>query len=492
MTEPTRTNAPELGQYPHELDRLVVDTRHAKLVLDVLEVAAPSRVDAEEKAPADVEDKAPELGLTLLKLNDIGRVRQNLATQVQPENVPGDSTEWCDLDWVLYYLRSIYAYRYAGWTPMMGKNRIMTGVQFVTYPNAELPPPASFYSPQRANLDTVEGPINDAIKEDAIKEDADRRAGVRAGHRGAGVRAGILDTCLYEHSLLAGRYIAAKDSLIPRDPQRPVSDVEGHAAFLSSLVVTEAPAAELDVRHVRKVVSADHEAPVRTATVWDTACQMAQYADSGVQILNCSWVCYTRDGKPPLVLERAVSRLAPRVLIVAAAGNHGLGDSAFGGTEEDRVKYGIPPRNAPAYPAALPDVVAVGALDGDEFADFNPRGVGKDDVAPWIDVFGPGVNVKGAYFGDGQTQDVSVVQRDEDGKVVLGANGEVQYVQQPFDGAAEWSGTSFATATLTGAVAAHLQPHLSPREALNEVLKNDDRFDGPAKDLALEQDRDSA
>jgi hypothetical protein len=470
MTELTRTNAPEQGQYPYKPDMLVVDTRHAKLVLNALGMTNPPVAEV----------KAPELGLTLLKLHDIGRIRENVTDEATSARDrlgwPAADPDWSALDCLLSDLRAIFECRYAGWTPTMGKNRILAGVEFVTYPNATLPPPASFYPPKPASRADVERRISDAIQEGA--------------NRGAGVRVGILDTRLYEHSLLAGRYIAAKDSLIPRDP-RPASYIEGHAAFLSSLVVAEAPAVELDVRHVRKV-SADHEAPVRTDTVWDTACQLAQYADSGVQILNCSWVCYTRDGKPPLVLERAVSRLAPRVLIVAAAGNHGLGDSAFGGTEEDRVKYGIPPRNAPAYPAALPDVVAVGALDGDDVADFNPRGVGKDDVAPWIDVFGPGVNVKGAYFGDGQTQDVSVVQRDEDGKVVLGANGELQYVQQPFDGAAEWSGTSFATATLTGAVAAHLLPYLSPREALNETLKSDARFRGPAKDLALKQDPDSA
>lgn len=61
-------------------------------------------------------------------------------------------------------------------------------------------------------------------------------------------------------------------------------------------------------------------------------------------------------------------------------------------------------------PAALDGVLAVGAVDDEGVpAGFNPRN-GEDDaqVAPWIDVFAPGVEVTSTYLGEVGGEDVRI------------------------------------------------------------------------------------
>ncbi len=191
---------------------------------------------------------------------------------------------------------------------------------------------------------------------------------------------------------------------------------------------------------------------------------MMQYLRDGARILNCSWACYTKDGRPPFVLERALAVLTPKLLVVAAAGNHGQFWSkkkGEDGEKEDkkyREKNMLPARDAPAYPAALPNVVAVGASGPDGPATFNPiawgTGAGGKEriaaLAPWINVLAPGVAVRGPYFGDEREEEVRVPDK------APSAVREQKYRTKEFNGEAEWSGTSFATnysgrATLTSA-----------------------------------------
>jgi subtilisin family serine protease len=157
---------------------------------------------------------------------------------------------------------------------------------------------------------------------------------------------------------------------------------------------------------------------------------MMAFAESGVDILNLSLGCRTADGRPPLLMARAAELLSQRMLLVAAAGNHHLS----------------PTPTAPTWPAALPDVIAVGALEADGSpADFSPR-------LPWLTCSALGRGVVGAYA----TGDVTML----DGSVDTFSTGY-----------AEWSGTSFATATVSGVVAAHTVPgRVSAHEALRAVL----------------------
>ena len=143
---------------------------------------------------------------------------------------------------------------------------------------------------------------------------------------------------------------------------------------------------------------------------------------------------------PSMVMARAVERLSPKTLIVAAAGNHGLTVGWVNGLTE----------HSPTWPAALPNVVAVGADDPltGTLAGFSPR-------LPWVTCTAPGEGVVAAYL----TADVTTEE-------------EPGVLPTHFEGYARWSGTSFATAAVSGAVAARMRPRVDAWEALDELLNH--------------------
>jgi membrane-anchored mycosin MYCP len=95
-------------------------------------------------------------------------------------------------------------------------------------------------------------------------------------------------------------------------------------------------------------------------------------------------------------------------------------------------------------------VVAVGARAQDEsLASFSPR-------LPWITCTAPGVTVLGDYL---DAPDIALM----DG------------TKAQFDGYATWSGTSFATAITSGAIAARtVRGRVTARQALAELLAERD------------------
>jgi Subtilase family len=208
---------------------------------------------------------------------------------------------------------------------------------------------------------------------------------------GKGVGVGILDTRLFPHPDLDGRYLASYGTLASEVPARP-PDQEAHATFIAGVVLEWAPNANLVVDHVL------NEEDIATSS-WRVATKMARFADAGVTVLNISFGAATDDDEAPLVLTRAVEVLNTHgVVVVAAAGNNG-------------------PSKRKIWPAALPDVVAVGAgtNTGGQFvsAKFSPK-------ASWVDLTAPGVEIYSTYKASGY---------------------------------ATWSGTSFASAAVSGAIA---------------------------------------
>src|SRR5206468_3910144 len=116
---------------------------------------------------------------------------------------------------------------------------------------------------------------------------------------GAGIRIGVLDTRLLAHPALAGRYGATAHALLR--PASPMDELAGHATFIAGLILKRAPGAWLDVR---AILSEDQA----WSTSWQVARAMADFAGSGVDVLNVSFGCFTDDNQPPLVLRRAVER----------------------------------------------------------------------------------------------------------------------------------------------------------------------------------------
>jgi Subtilase family len=378
-----------------------------------------------------------QLGLTLLTLTDVAGAGQALERRRRAEApdapVPPVSS---DLDRLLAELRTLAERRYAGWVPTVGKNRTLTGVQFKPYSNGggfSRPTPVPAPKP-------VPGSVPDG--------------------REARVRVGLLDTRLSPHRQLTGRYLADHDALVAPVPEgRRRLWWEGHATFIAGVVQQHAPTAVLDVgTALRPGVAPDSTGSTAdedwTMAVWDFAARLADYQDAGVSVINLSVGVAAADGKPPLVLERAIAQLTPSVVVVAAAGNHGTGRL----TDAQRADGGLPPRGAALFPAALDNVLAVGALDGSAAAEFNPCGAGGTGTAPWIDVFAPGVDVVSTYLGDGGGEKVLI--RDAAGEDLV-----------DFAGWASWSGTSFAAGEITGAVAALLARGYGAPEAVAEVRK---------------------
>jgi hypothetical protein len=260
--------------------------------------------------------------------------------------------------------------------------------------------------------------------------------------RGHGVRVGLLDTRLFPAKSLTGHYIAGPDDLLDPDADE-FTMFDGHCAFVSSCILQRAPAAALYVHHVLDSGG--------NGSAWDAAKAMAQMAQTGLDVVNLSFGEFlTDDNTAPMVLETAVKKFSPETVVVAAAGNNGNVKELT----PELVHEGVRPNSA-SYPAALPDVVGVGALDQDgKRAAFTP------DPAPWIALLAPGVGLTGAYVRGR----VAIQQTNADGRLI-----KENVVH--FGGTAIWEGCSFAAGIVSGEIAARTVPgHRSARQALDEIL----------------------
>lgn len=419
-------------------DQLVVAVPHLREIYGVLSGAGMTCVEA---------DSIPELGLALVKVSKVGtsasdirRRKADLAGRAAAKRKLDGVDQVPDLDLVIDFLRDEFRRNYGGWIPTIGKNRHVESINGFPHISGGAAEPPQF----AADIPGLEPPTAPA---------------------GRGVRVGVLDTRLLAHPALTGRYQVERGGLLPDAPE--ADELAGHATFVSGLVAARAPGALLDVRHVLT----DDRA---VSTSWQVAKKMVEFLDADIDILNTSLGCFTDDGQAPLVLRAAAARLSPKMLLVSAAGNHGdetghnadLDDAKWNeyGYEEvvaPEPGFGHHPEPGPlnpSFPAALEEVVAVGA-DGPapgERARFSPQ-------APWVDLMAPGVKVPSTYlFGQ-----VSVRRHrhNADGSIVL------RRWHRQFNGYAQWSGTSFAAATVSGHIAARTRPgQLSAQEVVQQLL----------------------
>jgi membrane-anchored mycosin MYCP len=378
---------------------------------------------------APVADSA-DLGLTLLDVPDemaaAARVVSHLRQKVGQSDAEGraanaavqqiDAARATGLDAFLRGLRAVFAGRYQGWAPTLGKNRLL------------------------GNVEGGGGHISHAVADPAR---SDWRPGLRGTAPGRGVRVGVLDTSIGPQSWLTGGWVGPAADRLQLEPLYPA--LAGHGTFVTGLVLRQAPGCVVEFR---RVLEDDG-----TASSWAVATKIVELGRAGVDVLNLSLGCFTADGEPPLVLATAIDRLDPDIVVVAAAGNHGdvdgtrIGPPPPEGTppeDDPRPRLTAEDERRPNWPAALDDVIAVGAAEDDgALPGFTPRDV------PWMDV------VSSTYL-EGAV-DVPPPEGQQNAR---------------FDGVATWSGSSFAAALVSGAIAARTKPgSVSARRAWQQLLE---------------------
>lgn len=223
--------------------------------------------------------------------------------------------------------------------------------------------------------------------------------------------------------------------IAPED--RRLDTQAGHRTFISGVILRMATIRAVHVLDSTGV--ADARAVAKA---------IAKLARANVDVINLSLGGYTRSNRGPMSLQKALSLVPASTAVVAAAGNHDPENPSHSGFAPAR----------PNWPSAFEGVISVGALTegGTTVAPFSNFG-------PWVDVFAVGENVQSTFLtfrGDGE--------------------------DQQFNGWATWSGTSFATPMVAGAIAARmtLDGGITGAEAGRRVL-NDRvplRTEGPRSD----------
>lgn len=226
--------------------------------------------------------------------------------------------------------------------------------------------------------------------------DADLPRPPAPDRRSRPVTVAVLDTGIAAHPWFTQRAWFADvkpDQLEVLDADRDerLDVLAGHGTFVAGIITQHAPDARIAV--IRLLGS-------------DGVCDELDLIAAldrlpPVDVVNLSLGCHTWDDRPSAVISAAVERLDASTVLVAAAGNDG--------------------DTRPFWPAALPDVVAVAALDaaGTGAASFTNRG-------DWVDACAIGEDVRGAF--------VSLTTPE----------------QPSF---ARWSGTSFAAPVVSAAIA---------------------------------------
>lgn len=221
------------------------------------------------------------------------------------------------------------------------------------------------------------------------------------------VTAAVLDTGLDPHPWFAGRsWFVAVPEVLDADGRSGQDRQAGHGTFVTGVLVRHAPGARVRARRVLSSLGLTDDLTVASG--------LRSVRGTDVVLLTAG--CHTFDDRCPPVLRHEVERLGG--VLVAAAGN--------GATSR------------PVWPAALPDVVAVGA-----HAPFSNHG-------PWVDAVAPGVDVTSSY-----------VRLTADGGNGGGVGREF--------GFARWSGTSFAAPRVAADLARLLHRGVSPGDAVRQV-----------------------
>lgn len=232
------------------------------------------------------------------------------------------------------------------------------------------------------------------------------------------------------------------DGLEPLDED--LSIYYGHGTFIAGILHGIAPNAHIYVTNLLRRGGAVTMTGI-VGELWDI---LDEPEEKMPHIISLSAGGYFSERSLPLMTdvvgklqERAATRGYP--ILVAAAGNDG--------------HNGEGPCHQPFYPAALEDVISVGALRGDNGgrACFSNHG-------SWVKVYAPGERIV-SWFPSGNysyhhngTSACRYLQRRRDPEWYHCCTCVTQpdkYETKTFDGLAEWSGTSFSTPMVAGLIA---------------------------------------
>jgi len=240
---------------------------------------------------------------------------------------------------------------------------------------------------------------------------------------GAGVLIYVADTGLLkdadvDHPWLNGVTRALDSSGTPQDWDpagitlngvTTIPPYAGHGTFVAGLIRCMAPAADVIVSNIFKVAGSQLES--------DLGSELDRALALGVDVFNLSITATTRQELSPLGFYGFVKRLHQHqgVVCVVAAGNNGS--------------------RKPCWPAAMPEMVSVGALG----ADWRGRAT-FSNYGHWVKVYAPGRDLVNAYATGPYTCQDFPYKTDV----------------RNFWGMSRWSGTSFSTPIVAGLVAARM------------------------------------
>lgn len=237
---------------------------------------------------------------------------------------------------------------------------------------------------------------------------------------GEGLTIHVLDTGLAAQTPLNATVAAADAEIEDEDGDRRRDHAAGHGTHVAGIVARTAPGAKLVARRALTT-------PVGLVTELAAARAIAEAGAAGADIINCSFGGASLLDAAPLALERALERLPPATVVVAAAGNQGA--------------------EQPHWPAASKGVIAVAAVGCDE--DGSWKRTDFSNFGNWVDCCAPGVAVASTFL----------------------YSAEDTLDDPPFRGWATWSGTSFAAPCVAAAIAAFAtREKITPALAAHKLI----------------------
>jgi hypothetical protein len=247
---------------------------------------------------------------------------------------------------------------------------------------------------------------------------------------GKDIKVSVVDTGWYAAAATnkATLFLAGVKGDLEQVNQAAIHEYAGHGTFVSGIIRCLAPATMIEVEGFLTKGGAAYESEI-------TAQLNEALAENNPDIISISAGTRTRNnlgllGFQVLATLNKWAEGDSAVLVVAAAGNDGS--------------------NVPFWPAAFDWVVSVGSLDADgKVSDFSNYG-------PWVNVYAQGRNLVNAF----PTGRYTTYEPQTPAGIVR--NFET--------GLAQWSGTSFSTPVVTGAIAAYMTRHKVSARAARDAL----------------------